>query len=259
MLSIDLTGEVALVTGGARGIGAACCRRLAEAGADVAINYSGSERGRRAAETLAEEIAGMGQRVQIVPADVADRAAVHAMFDRVEAELGVVTRLVGNAGTTSRFRFTDLPVDEWQRILDINLTSHFHVLQRALRPMLEQGRGSIVLVTTQATLSGGGGGGHYVASKAGLEGLARHLSRELRPRGIRVNVVQPSAVDTELFRERYPDPRDREAVAATVPAGRLGCPDDIAYAVVFLLSDLADYICGQCLLIDGGRTLFREA
>jgi len=172
--------------------------------------------------------------------------------------LGVVTRLVGNAGTTSRFRFVDLPPEEWQRLLDIHLTGHFHVLQRAVGPMLERGRGSIVLVTTQTTLSGGGGGGHYVASKAGLEGLARHLTKELRPRGIRINVVQPSAVDTELFRERYPAVQDREKVAATIPAGRLGRPDDIAYAVVFLLSDLADYICGQCLLIDGGRTMFRE-
>jgi 3-oxoacyl-[acyl-carrier protein] reductase len=179
------------------------------------------------------------------------------MFDRVEAELGMVTRLVGNAGTTSRFNFPDLPPEEWQRLMDINLTGNFHVVQRAIGPMLARGRGSIVLVTTQATLTGGGGGAHYAASKAGVEGLARHLTKELRPRGIRVNVVQPSAIDTELFRERYPDPRDRETVAADIPAGRLGHPDDIAYAVVFLLSDLADYICGQCLLVDGGRTMFR--
>jgi len=257
MWQIDLSGKVALVTGGARGIGAACCRALGAAGAAVGINYSGSERGRQAGEALVEELRGQGRRAALLAADVTDADQVATMFARLEDELGLPELLVHSAGTTSRRTVAELDVEEWRRIVDVNLTWAFVVAREAVLAMQRAGGGSMVLVSSQTAITGGGGGAHYAASKAGLEGLMRHLTRELLPQGIRVNAVLPSTIDTELFRERYPDAREREAVGAQIPAGRLGTPEDISDAAVFLLSSRASYICGQSLIVDGGRTYSR--
>lgn len=257
MWQVDLSGKVALVTGGARGIGAACCRALCAAGAAVGINYSGSERGRQAGETLLRELRGQGCRAALLAADVTDADQVACLFTRLEQELGLSELLVHSAGTTSRRTVAELDVEEWRRIVDVNLTGAFVVAREAALAMQRAGGGSMVLVSSQTAITGGGGGAHYAASKAGLEGLMRHLTRELLPQGIRVNAVLPSTIDTELFRERYPDAQEREAVAAQIPAKRLGTPEDIADAAVFLLSPRASYICGQSLIVDGGRTYSR--
>lgn len=240
MWAIDLSGSVALVIGGARGIGAACCRALAQAAAAVGIDYSGSERGRAAAEALLAETTSGGGRAALSPADVTDPQRVADMLRRLEHELGLPRLLVHSAGTTSRHTLEALDVDEWRRIVGARLTGAFIVAQHAAAAMRRHG-----------------GGAHYASSKAGLQGLVRHLSRELVPDHIRVNTVLPSTIDTELFRERYPDVAEREAVAAQIPARRLGTPEDIANTVVFVLSERASYIGGQSLLVDGGRTYAR--
>ncbi len=256
MWSIDFQGQVALVTGGARGIGAACCRALAEAGARVAVGYSGSQRGKQAGEALVAQLEGQGVKALLVAGDVSKEDQVEQVFQQVEAALGPVSLLVHSAGTTSRRTLAELDAKEFRRILDVNLTGAFLVAKRAAAGMQRLGAGSMVLIGSQVSLTGGGGGAHYAASKAGLEGLVRHLTRELLPT-IHVNAVLPSATDTELFRERYPDEAERLKVASQIPARRLGRPEDIADAVVFLLSQRASYICGQSLLVDGGRTMFR--
>ncbi|MBI3945920.1 MAG: SDR family oxidoreductase [Armatimonadetes bacterium] len=251
MWNVDFSGKTALVVGGSRGIGASACRMLADAGAAVAVADI------LAADDLCAEIRAAGGQAISVTGDITDPARVDALFSRVETELGAPELLAVTAGITSRYSFTDLTLAEWHRVMEVNLTGSFLVVQRAVPAMLRAGKGSIVLVGSQVSIVGGGGGAHYASSKAGLEGLVHHLSRELLPKGIRVNAVLPSTIDTDLFRERYPDPAERAAVAAQIPAQRLGTPEDGANAIVFLLSDRASYVCGHSLLVDGGRTYYR--
>ncbi len=177
--------------------------------------------------------------------------------DQALARFGPIDLLVTCAGTTSRFSVDQLDPCEWLRILAINLTGTYYSVKAVLPHMLPRRLGRIVLIGSAAIMAGSGGGVHYAASKAALEGLCRGLTRELAPQGIRTNLVHPSLIDTELLRARHPDPRVRERLAAEVPAGRLGRPDDIAHLVAFLASDLADYITGQSIFVDGGRTFCR--
>ena len=156
-------------------------------------------------------------------------------------------------GTTSRFRVDDLTPEEWSRIVQINLTGTFHSV-KAVLPDLRRPGGVVVLIGSAAIVAGSGGGVHYAASKAALEGLCRGLTRELAPQGIRTNLVHPSLIETELLRQRHPDPLLRQQLAKEVPLGRLGQPEDIAHLVAFLASDLAGYITGQSFYVDGGRT-----
>lgn len=256
MLAIELSGTVTLVIGGSRGIGAAICRSAAQAGGDVAWTHTGSPAGLAASETLEAEIATMGRRCVHAAVDACDETATAAFVQQVIATLGRLDHLVYNAGYTSPVRLADLTVSEWRQNVDLNLTGAFIAAQAAL-PQLRQRRGSIVLIGSAAVYSGGGGRADYVSGKAGLEGLCRAIAKEMAPAGVRCNVVHPSLVETELLAVRYPDPADREKVAAQVPLRRLGRPRDIADLTVFLLSDLASYITGQSVLVDGGRTFYR--
>jgi 3-oxoacyl-[acyl-carrier protein] reductase len=240
VIALDLTGKAALVTGGARGIGAEVCRVLAEAGAGVAAVDNCLEGAATSAMPLAADVQSMADMCR-----AADEAA--ARFGRLDI-------VVTCAGTTSRQTVEELSGEEWQRILGVNLTGTFNAVKAALPHLLRQGAGAIVLVGSAAIVAGSGGGVHYAASKSALEGLCRGLTRELAGKGIRTNLVHPSLVDTELLRHRHPDPATREKLAREVPIGRLGRPADIAHLVAFLASDLAGYITGQSIFVDGGRT-----
>lgn len=258
MIAIDLQGRTALVTGAARGIGAAVARRLAGAGANVALVDLPNEATQRLAQSLVEEIIHDGGQAIAIGARVDVWDEIRAAADQAAAQFRQIDLLVTCAGTTSRFSVDELEPDEWSRIVGINLTGTFHSVKAALPHMQRCGRGAIVLVGSAAIVAGSGGGVHYAASKAALEGLCRGLTRELAPHGIRTNLVHPSLIDTELLRARHPDPLVRERLAAEVPAGRLGHPDDIAHLVAFLASHLADYVAGQSIFVDGGRTFCRS-
>jgi 3-oxoacyl-[acyl-carrier protein] reductase len=240
MIALDLTGRAALVTGGARGIGAEVCRVLTRAGAGVAAVDNSFEGVVTAAMPLAADVRSMADLCR-----AAEAAA--ARFGRLDI-------LVTCAGTTSRQTVEELSGEEWERIVGVNLTGTFNAVKAALPHLLRQGAGAIVLVGSAAIVAGSGGGVHYAASKSALEGLCRGLTRELAGKGIRTNLVHPSLVDTELLRRRHPDPATREKLAHEVPIGRLGRPADIAHMVAFLASDLAGYITGQSIFVDGGRT-----
>jgi 3-oxoacyl-[acyl-carrier protein] reductase len=257
MLTLDLTDRAALVIGGSRGIGAATCRQLAVAGAKVAWTHTGSDAGTTASQLLAEEIAAAGGECFHLVADCTDADAARRVVTEVLARWGRLDCLVYNAGFTSPVSLLDLTPEEWRRVVDLNLNGAFLAVHAALPAMLERGGGSVVLVGSAAVAGGGGGRADYVSAKAGLEGLSRAITKEFAPRGVRCNVVHPSLVETELLTQRYPDPADRATVAAQVPLRRLGQPEDIAHAVAFLLSDLASYITGQSLYVDGGRTFCR--
>ena len=254
MFEIDLTDRAAAVIGGSRGIGAAICRTLAEAGASVAWTHTGSEAGVAASRELAAQIAGLGTDCFDAVVECTDAGATEAFIADVVARWGRLDCLVYNAGFTSPLPFAELTVEEWRRVVDINLNGAFIAARAALAQMQSHGGGSIILIGSAAIVAGGGGRADYVSAKAGLEGLNRAITKEYAPAGIRCNIVHPSLIETDLLRQRYPDPADRAKAAASVPAGRLGRPQDIANAVVFLLSDRASYITGQSLFVDGGRT-----
>jgi NAD(P)-dependent dehydrogenase (short-subunit alcohol dehydrogenase family) len=254
--NISLKGKVALVTGGSRGIGAETCRQLALAGSDVVINCSHSGKGRIAADKLEEDLAKMGVGVMVCEADVSDEQEVMTMVDKAIARFGHIDILVNNAGITAAAKFEEMTYQQWQASLDVILNGTFLVTRYVIPHMLTRHEGSIIMITSNATINGGGGGAHYPAAKAGMEGMAKQLVKEYAARGIRVNVIQPAVIDTDMLRERYPTDEDVQAYAKKIPLGRVGQPVDVANAVVFLASDKAGYICGASLLVDGGRAYY---
>lgn len=251
MLAIDLSTKRALVTGGARGIGPGIVRALAAAGAHVAIGYGESG---AAAAALADEVVRGGGRAVTLQADMAQPQEAAGLVARTVESLGGLEILVHSAGVTSRRTVQTLEPEEFERVLSVNLRSALALAQAAARPMTAQGWGRLLFVSSTAAITGGGGGLHYAASKAALTGLMRGLSRELAPSGILVNVLTPTVIDTDFLSELYPDSTARAKLAEGVPVGRLGRPEDVGYMAAFLASDLASFITGQVILIDGGRT-----
>ena len=258
MLTIDLSGRRALVTGGARGIGAAIVRVLAECGASVAFTHRGSDRGNQAATQLVDELTAAGNEVfRFVAAGEDAEAMRRVMADATEAMDGLDI-LVPNVGANEPALIDDLDLANWQRTLEINLTASYIAIKSALPRLLEADRGDIVLISSSAVVDGGGGSAAYSAAKAGLEGMMCALMRELPARGIHINTVRPCVVDTDLLRARYDDEDKRAQLATQVPLGRLSKPEDVAYLVAYLCCELGEFICGQCILVDGGRTMWRN-
>jgi len=171
---------------------------------------------------------------------------------------GKLDILVCNVGQTLRRPVDQVTDDQWRHFLDINLSSAFYAVRAALPHMETTGHGRIVLIGSSAVYDGGGGAIDYASTKAGLHGMMVYLNRNYARKGILTNLVHPCVIDTELFRERYDTEDKRAELAATVPAGRLGAPTDIGNLVAYLVSPFGDFICGQAILVDGGRTLFRS-
>ena len=233
---------MALVTGGARGIGAAVARELAAAGSRVAVNYRA---GAEAAEALAAEIGGTA-----VQADVADPAAVAALVERVEAELGPLDILVANAGVTRDTLIVRMSDEEWDAVIETNLRGVFNCCRAVARGMLKRKSGSIVTLTSVVGLHGNPGQTNYAASKAGIVGLTKSLAKELGSRGVRVNAVAPGYIETELTTVL---PEDlKQVILTNTPLARLGDPADVAGCVRFLCSDEARFVTGAVLQVDGG-------
>jgi NAD(P)-dependent dehydrogenase (short-subunit alcohol dehydrogenase family) len=249
MFSVDLSGQVALVTGAGRGIGAAIARALSESGAAVAVNDIDGGSAQRTAEAL-------GERARSYPADVSDPDTVRELVAAVVADFGRIDILVNNAGIEYKTGVLDTPVDEWQRTLDVNLSAAFYTSQAAGRAMRDQGGGVIVNIASIA--------GHniplpnrasYVASKAGLIGFTRECAREFAAYGIRVNAVCPGVIETEMTAESRSSSEQMARWLADIPQGRLGQPDDVAGLVLFLCSDAAGYLTGQAINVDGGKVM----
>ncbi|MEU1307174.1 SDR family NAD(P)-dependent oxidoreductase [Streptomyces shenzhenensis] len=245
---MSLQGKVAVVTGGARGIGQAVATVLAERGAAVAVWDLNAE----GAEKTAAAIHEAGGTAIAVTGDAADAGAVAASAARTREELGPVHILVNNAGTTAYQAFTSISEEAWDRMIGINLKGPFLVTKALVPDMLTAGWGRIVNISSSSAQTGAPAMAHYVASKGGVIGLTRALAVEYADKGITVNHVPPGFIDTPLVRQ---GPVDVEAVAATMPMKRAGQPSDVAYAVAYLASDQAGYITGQTLSANGGRYL----
>ncbi len=248
-------GRTAVVTGAARGIGRAVAYRLAGLGARTVIWDLDGEMAEQTARELRELLASQGRsnRLEWKQVDITEPDAVTSSMEEA-ASGGGLDVLVNNAGTTSVQQTETMPLDVWERTLRINLSGTFYCCRAAIPYLKRKPQAAIVNISSSSGLVGGGGGGHYAASKAGIDGLTRHLARELAP-GIRVNSVQPRTIDTDLFQARYAHaPLEQEKILNQIPLRRVGQPEDIADAVAFLASDWAAYITGQILLVDGGRT-----
>ena len=233
---------IVLITGASRGIGAACARAFAEAGARVVIHYNKS---RDAAEALARECGALTVCADISKADDVERA-----FDEIEKKLGCVDILINNAGCASQMLFTDTSDAEWARVLDTNLSGAFYASRRALRSMISKKSGCIINISSIWGLVGASCEVAYSAAKAGLIGMTRALAKEVAPSGIRVNCIAPGVIQTDMLNDFSNE--DLDALALETPLGRLGTPEDIASAAIFLASPGASFITGQVLSPNGG-------
>ncbi|CAN5693892.1 3-oxoacyl-[acyl-carrier-protein] reductase [soil metagenome] len=244
----DFRGRVALVSGSGQGMGRAIASLLARRGAHVAINDVDVAH----AESTAAGLREFGAETLAVPADVTDPAAVRAMVHAITDRFGALHILVNNAGVLRPTKVIDIPDDEWDWVIDVNLKGTFLCSQAVLPVMQEQGWGRIVNISSSAGKSVSTvGGAHYTAAKAGVLGFSRHLAKEVARDGITVNAICPGLFDTEMVRETIDDAR-AVAYARSFPIQRLGLPEEVAELVAFLASDRAAYITGASLDINGG-------
>ncbi|MGH7515790.1 MAG: 3-oxoacyl-[acyl-carrier-protein] reductase [Gemmatimonadales bacterium] len=243
---IDLTGKVAFVTGSTRGIGLAIARALHAAGAKVAV--VGREQARAAAAA-----AELGERAAGFACDVAQGAQVEAAIAAAEAALGPIDILVNNAGLTRDNILLRLSEADWDAVLDANLKGAFHTTRAVIKGMMKRRAGRIVNITSIVGLTGNKGQANYAASKAGLIGFTKSVAKEYASRGVLVNCVAPGFIETDMT-AALPDAA-RATLLEDIALGRLGRPEDVAGAVLFLASDLAGYMTGQVLVVDGGMVI----
>ena len=248
MADRPLEGRVTLVTGGSRGIGAAISQELAAAGAKVGVNYTANK---DAADAVVAAITAAGGTAVAIPGDVSDPESAVAMIDQTEELLGDdLWNVVANAGITRDNLISRITVEDWDRVIEVNLGGTFHVCKAASRKLLRKKRGSIVTMSSVVGLHGNLGQTNYAASKGGVIALTKALAKEVGSRGIRVNCVAPGYISTELT--DVLNDEIRGILLAQTPLGRLGEPEDIANTVRFLLSDDAAFVTGAILSVDGG-------
>jgi glucose 1-dehydrogenase len=250
-----LAGRRALVTGSATGIGRATAQRLAADGANVVINYVGNP---DQADGAVKEVADAGGTAVAIEADVSNEEQVQSMFARAREEQGgPVDLLVNNAGVEKPFKLVDMPLDEWEKVLAVNLTGAFLCTREAARGMLNAGiPGSIVNVSSVHEVIPWPEFGHYCASKGGMKLFAQTVARELAPLGIRVVNVAPGAILTPINQHLIDDPKKRAEVEEEIPLGRTGNPEEIAAAIAWVSGPEASYVVGSTLFVDGGMTLY---
>ncbi|MCC5991496.1 MAG: 3-oxoacyl-[acyl-carrier-protein] reductase [Rhodobacteraceae bacterium] len=242
----DLTGKTALVTGASGGIGAAIAAALHQAGASVALS------GTREAP-LRELAAKLGERAHVLPCNLSDPEAVEALPKRAAEAMGGVDILVNNAGITQDNLLMRMSDEQWQSVLDINLTAAMRLMRGSLRGMMKARWGRIVNISSVVGATGNPGQSNYVASKAGLVGMSKALAQEVASRGITVNCVAPGFIATAMTDALNQD--QKATINARIPAGRMGTPEDIAAAVLYLSSPQAGYVTGAVLHVNGGMAM----
>ncbi len=242
----DLSGKSALVTGASGGIGGAIARVLHEAGAKVVV--AGTRR--PALEALAESL---GDRTAIVTADLGDAAAADALVKAAEEATGGIDILINNAGLTRDTLALRMKDEDWQRVIDVNLTAGFRLARASLRGMMKRRWGRIIAITSVVGQTGNAGQANYAAAKAGMVGMSKALAAEVASRGITVNCVAPGFIATAMTDVLSVEQRER--IEAAVPVGRIGTPEEVASCVLFLASDEARYVTGHTLHVNGGMAM----
>ena len=245
-----LDGKVALVTGASRGIGRAVALKLAAEGAKVAINYAGSQ---GKAEEVKAEIEKLGSEAILVQANVADKDAVEAMVNQTVEAFGTIDILVNNAGITRDGLLARMKDEDFEAVVDTNLKGVFYCTKAVAKLMMKKRSGRIVNMASVVGLTGNAGQTNYAASKAGVIGFSKSAAKELASRGITVNMVAPGFIATDMTGAM--NEKAKEAVLGTIPMKREGQPEDVANAVLFLVSENAAYITGQIVNVDGGMVM----
>lgn len=242
----NFTGKTALITGASGGIGAAIAMALHKAGATIAI--SGTR-----VEKLEDLKAQIGENVHVLPCNLSSAEDVEKLIPAAEAAMGGLDILVNNAGITKDGLAMRMKDDDWQAVIDVNLTSNFRLCRAAMRGMMKKRAGRIVNITSIVGVTGNPGQANYVASKAGVIGLSKSLAQELATRGVTVNCIAPGFIATPMT--DVLNDKQKETILTKIPAGRMGTPEDIAAAVLFLASDEAGYVTGQTLHVNGGMAM----
>lgn len=253
-MNLDFKSKTAVVTGGSRGIGAAISVLLAQSGAKVMIDYLPIEKDIEGLKEVVSQIRESGGQVESFTGDVTSPQAMEELCSLTLERFGGLDILVNCAGLTFPAGIEELSPDLWQRGVDVNLTGAYHATRAAAPHLLSQGAGRIIYIGSAGSITGGGGSAAYSAAKAGINGLVRALSKEMAPRGITVNAVLPALIETDLLRDKEPDPEKRSKYIERIPVGRFGTPEDVAYLVLFLASEFAGFITGQNIIVDGGAT-----
>ncbi len=243
---MNLTGKTALVTGATGGIGGAIARKLHSYGATVMLTGTKAD----VLQSLAGEL---GERAYAMPVNLSDGAAIDALVASAEEKLGKIDILVANAGITRDGLLMRMKDDDWQQVIDINLTSTFKLVRAALRGMMKNRYGRIIAVGSVVGVTGNPGQANYCASKAGVIGFAKSLAQEVASRNITVNVIAPGFIETAMTDALNPE--QKEKILTRIPMGKMGTSSDIADAALFLASDAAGYITGQTLHVNGGMAM----
>jgi len=242
----DLTGKTALVTGATGGIGGAIARALHRQGATVAI--SGTRK-----EVLDQLAAELKERVHVLPCDLSNTEQVEALVPQAEEAMQKLDILVANAGITRDNLFVQLRDEDWDTVINVNLTATFRLSRAAMKTMMRRRFGRIIGITSVVGVTGNPGQGNYTAAKAGMIGMMKSIGKEYARRGVTANCVAPGFIATPMTDKL--NEKQREAILQMVPSGRLGTPDDVAGAVVYLASDEASYVTGQTLHVNGGMAM----
>ncbi len=243
----DLSGKTALVTGATGAIGGAIARALHAQGATVAI--SGTRR-----EVLDALAAELKERVHVLPCDLADKDAVEALVPSAEEKMAKLDILVANAGVNADNLFVQLKDEDWDKVIAVNLTATFRLTRAAVKTMMRRRFGRVIGISSIVGHTGNPGQGNYTASKAGLVGMLKSVAAEYAKRNVTANCIAPGIIASAMI-DRLND-KQREAIMARVPAGRLGVPADVAAAAVYLASDEAAYVTGQTIHVNGGMAMF---
>jgi glucose 1-dehydrogenase len=263
--ALDLSRQIALVTGASSGIGRACAIALGQAGATVVVNYSGLGKTTATdAEAVVAEIAKAGGQAVIMRADVSQEEDVEAMFAETIRRFGTLHILVANAGIQRDAPFAQMTLAQWRQVLDVNLTGQFLCARAAVREFLRRGPqpdisaalGKIICMSSVHEVIPWGGHVNYAASKGGVMLFMKSLAQEVAQHRIRVNSIGPGAIQTAINRPAWETKEALSALLTLIPYGRIGQPEDIAHAAVWLASDQSDYVTGTTLFVDGGMTLY---
>ena len=242
----DLSGKSALVTGASGGIGGAIAKALHARGATVGLSGTRTE-------PLEKLKAELGERAHVVPADLGDPAAIESLLKSADAALGGIDILINNAGLTRDNLALRMKDEDWQKVIDVNLTAGFRLARGAMRGMMKKRWGRIIGITSVVGVTGNPGQANYAAAKAGMIGMSKSLAQEVASRGITVNCVAPGFIETQMTGALNEEQKAR--ILTAVPAGRLGQSDEIAAAVVYLASPEAAYVTGQTLHVNGGMAM----